>query len=162
MNITLELLYKFKETKLQIMCLKLIDLLCTLSFNRKHLVQEGKLKDLISWFMKTENFYKSELVEVALNVCTKLAMSAAETKQALQECSGYAFISATNDAFPDNAEIQTLSVTALSSLMEVAAYDTETSDDEILSEDEEERETEEESDDSESGGDFSADGNDSE
>jgi len=135
-QVILEMLYSHEgQHVLQMMCLKLIDILCTLSLCRKRIAQEDRLRTLLAWFMKDDRMGKRDYVEAGLNICQKLAMSAAESKQALQDCSGYTFFVTVNSRYNDDQDIQYLTVTGMSSLAEPADYDNESSEEEVLSSD---------------------------
>jgi hypothetical protein len=119
----------------QLMCLRLIDILCTLSLCRKRIAQENRLKTLLTWLLKEEYIKRRDYIEVGLNICQKLAMSAAESKQALQDCAGYTFFVTVNSHFNNDQDIQYLTVTGMSSLAETAEYENESSEEEVLSSD---------------------------
>lgn len=116
---------------------------------RKRIAQENRLKTLLAWLMKEENMARREYVEAGLNICQKLAMSgthwnrpwylqtllAAESKQALQDCSGYTFFVTVNSVYNDDQDIQYLTVTGMGSLSDAAEYDNESSEEEVLSSD---------------------------
>eukprot|EP01127_Copromyxa_protea_P010334 TRINITY_DN2515_c0_g1_i1.p1 TRINITY_DN2515_c0_g1~~TRINITY_DN2515_c0_g1_i1.p1 ORF type:complete len:489 (+),score=113.33 TRINITY_DN2515_c0_g1_i1:41-1507(+) len=138
-QVILDILYANEgQYKLQSMCLTLIDILCTLSLCRKRIAQENRLRNLLSWLMKEENMARREYVESGLNICQKLAMSAAESKQALQDCSGYTFFVTVNSVYNDDQDIQYLTVTGMGSLSDAAEYENESSEEEVLSSDGEE------------------------
>jgi len=123
------------RAEVQLMCLRLIDILCTLSLCRKRIAQENRLKTLLTWLLKEESISRRDYIEVGLNICQKLAMSAAESKQALQDCSGYTFFVTVNSHFNNDQDIQYLTVTGMSSLAETAEYENESSEEEVLSSD---------------------------
>lgn len=109
--------------------------------------------------MKEENMGRREYVEAGLNICQKLAMSgtfssifsvltilAAESKQALQDCSGYTFFVTVNSVYNDDQDIQYLTVTGMGSLSDAAEYDNESSEEEVLSSDASEDDEEDDAD----------------
>eukprot|EP01126_Amoeba_proteus_P056912 TRINITY_DN7210_c0_g2_i1.p1 TRINITY_DN7210_c0_g2~~TRINITY_DN7210_c0_g2_i1.p1 ORF type:complete len:306 (+),score=60.39 TRINITY_DN7210_c0_g2_i1:148-1065(+) len=130
----LDLLYYYQHNlQIQIMCLKLLDILCTLSLSRKRLAQDNRLNNLIAWLMEDGQMANTELVVGGINLCQKLAMSAAVSKQALQDCGGEEFFEQILSYHQDNKDLVYATRTAHRYLLEPADYDSESSEEEVLS-----------------------------
>jgi len=112
------------------MCLKALDILCTLSSCRKRLAEEDRLPKLITWLL--EHMENRSFVEAGLGICLKLAISSGDSRRALQEAGGNnLFISI--GKYSNDQELTVQCVQCSSSLTEPADYENESSDEEVLS-----------------------------
>lgn len=74
-------------------------------------------------------------VRIGIDLEYLQTLLAAESKQALQDCSGYTFFVTVNSVYNDDQDIQYLTVTGMGSLSDAAEYDNESSEEEVLSSD---------------------------
>lgn len=117
---------------IQLMCLKVIDVLCTLSLCRKRLIREERLPTLLKWLI--QHVDDKSFISSGLNICHKLSISAAETKQALQE-NCFTLFTTINDVHVDDMDIINITQVAHQNSTEAADYDSEDSIEEVPSSD---------------------------
>lgn len=132
--IVLDLLWKWdSDPKIQVMCLKTIDILCTLSSCRKRLAEKDRLSKLIKWL--DEHVEVRPFIESGLEICLKLAISSGDSRRALQDAGGNSLFINVNTRYTTDQELTCTCVQCSSSLTEEADYENESSDEEVLSRD---------------------------
>jgi len=122
-----------QKPKIQLMCLKTLDILCTLSSCRKRLVEEGRLSRLIVWL--TEKSDERSFIEPGLAICLKLAISSGDSRRALQEAGGSTFFLDINTKYSSDQEFICQCLQCSSSMLEEADYEKESSGEEVFSSD---------------------------
>jgi len=130
--ILLDLLWAWEShPAVQLMCLKVIDILCTLSSCRKRLAEGDRLPRLVTWLC--EQMENRPIIEAGLGICQKLAISSGDSRRALQDSGGNTFFVNINTKYSHDQELTCQCVQSSSSLTEQADYENESSDEEVLS-----------------------------
>lgn len=119
--------------RIQLLCLKTLDILCTLSSCRKRLVEDERLNKLITWL--TENIDNRPCIQVGLDICSKLSISSGDSRRALHACGGPTFFLGVTTKYPHDQNLTDQCETCSQSITEPPDYENESSDEEVLSSD---------------------------
>lgn len=128
----MKLLFAWESNhEIQLMCLKVIDVLCTLSLCRRRLAQEGRLQALVNWLC--QNVGDKHYVSCGLNIFHKLSISASESKEALQQNGGFSMFSKINSFYHDDLDILDITLKTQQNLVTPADYESEDSEEDVPS-----------------------------